>query len=376
MSKDVIDKYEKKGKVYYRFKVYTGINPKTGKKTNTTRSGFTTLASAKKARAKIIAEVQNGTYWEERNQDEPEILGELIDEYMELKKGTIKPSTFQNLKYQFNKLDGIKNYRLKSLTTSDIQKVLDVNGVSIDRKNLLLNRLKDVLNYALKQGYINRNVAEVIQPFKDFSVENDEKKKFYNEEELCLFLKVLKEENFKYYTIARLQAFGGLRIGEVLALTLKDVNFDNNSVSVSKTVSTDINGQSILSTPKTNNSVRTVVVDTCTIDTLKEWCQLNRVTNLIFEIEKNKVPSISAAITFFLKFFKRHEELPKISSHALRHTHASLLFKEGVNPKVIQKRLGHSTLEMTMNVYTHLFDDFEEDENSKIIKKLDEFKDS
>lgn len=373
--RDNIEKYEKKGKTYYRFKVYTGINPKTGKKTNTTRSGFPTLASAKKARAKIIAEVQEGTYWEERNQDAPETLGELIDEYMKLKKGSIKPSTFQGMEYQFKKFDDIKNYQLKSLATIDIQKVLDSSGVSVGRKNLLLNRLKSVLNYALKQGYIKRNVAEVIQTFKDFSVEKNEKKKFYNEEELRLFLKVLKEENFKYYVMARLQAFGGLRIGEVLALTLKDVDFENQTISINKTV-TKSGDTSILTTPKTSASIRVVTIDQYTINALQEWCNLNHVNYLIFEIARDKIPAVSSVITFYLKFFKRHKELKKISSHALRHTHASLLFKEGVNPKVIQKRLGHSTLEMTMNVYTHLFEDVEEDENIKIMNKLNDFKDS
>lgn len=376
---DNIIEYTKKGKKFYKFKVYTGINPNTGKKSQTTKSGFTTKAAAKSARRKIQAEVANGTYWEDINNDVPTNLSELIEEYMNVKRPSVKPSTMRSIGVKAKRFKKLAAYKLNSIKSKDIQNIISSNeALSTSTKNDTLIFIRRVFGYAQQMGYIKLNPVETIERFKDISIKTD-KKNFYEPEELKLFLKTIKDESFKYYAFYRLAAFSGMRIGEICGLEWKDVNFTDNTITVRQTASFNEQSKVILLPPKTENSFRTIEMDSITMSTLKEWREeTRRLNSFVFGSLKRNEPSYPAIASAFLtSFFKRHPEIHAITPHGFRHTHASMLFKQGINPKVIQKRLGHATLEMTLNVYTHLFEDFEEDEINKLIANIeDKFKDS
>lgn len=96
-----IEKYTKQGKTFYKFKVYTGVNPKTGKKSQTTRSGFTTKAAATAERRKIQAKVADGTYWDD-DIDVPKTVGDLMDEFIKLRSQAVRSSTLRTY-YQAKK---------------------------------------------------------------------------------------------------------------------------------------------------------------------------------------------------------------------------------------------------------------------------------
>lgn len=376
---DNIIEYTKKGKKYYKFKVYTGINPKTGKKSQTTKSGFTSKAAAKSARRKIQAEVANGTYWNDKNADIPANLEELFKEYMDMKRPSMKPSSMRSMGVKAKRFKQLFSYKLESITAKDIQTILASNSaLSTSTKNVTLVFVRRVFSYAQKMGYIKRNPAEAVEPFKDISIKTD-KKNFYEPDELKAFLKIVKKENFKYYAFYRLAAFSGMRIGEICGLEWKDVNWDKNTITVRQTASFNEQSKVILLPPKTKSSFRTIEMDSVTMDVLKQWRETApHLNSFVFGSSKRDEPSHTSIPTVFLtSFFKRHPELHSITPHGFRHTHASMLFRQGVNPKVIQKRLGHATLEMTLNVYTHLFEDFEEDEIDKLISNIEtDFKDS
>lgn len=375
---DNIKEYTKGGKTYYKFKVYTGINPKTGKKSQTTKSGFTTKAAAKSARRKIQAAVADGTYWDDRNDDAPKTLGELFEEYKDMKRPSVKPSTMRVINATIKRFKKLVNYKLAEITSKDIQKVIaDNDGLSVDVKNDSLAFIRRSLEYAQKMGYIQRNPAATLEPFKDFGVKED-KVNFYTPDELKAFLKTMKGDNFKYYVLFRLAAFSGMRIGEVFGLQWDCIDWKENTVTVKQTVVLSEDSKVIVTSPKTENSSRIIEIDKTTIEYLKQWHELNPGSIFVFESTEHGQPSYpDIARTFLTKFFKRHPELKPITPHGFRHTHASILFRQGINPKVIQKRLGHASLEMTLNVYTHLFGDFEEGEINKIICGIEnEFKDS
>lgn len=370
MSKIV--KYTKNNKTYYKFRVYTGINPKTGKKTNTTKSGFSTLSSAKKELARITSEVHNGTYWEEKNTDAPETVGQLFDEFIELKSHSLRGATIKSYVSAKAAISSALDIKLNQITVKDILNPLSKKqsaGSSCSTINLYLSSIKSVFRYATSQGYIKINTIEQIQPFSENKIK-EKRINVYTKEELQLFLNRMEKYSKKYYTIFRLIAFTGLRRGEACALDWDDIDFENQKISITKTASPQGN-TFIIGSPKTQSSIRTISLDDKTTQILKEWKKISYQNNYVFSGRYDTFLKPSALNRTLDYFYKKNPDLKQISVHGFRHTHASLLFSQGLNPKFIQKRLGHQNIEMTLNVYVHLYED---DENENLTKIMDIFK--
>lgn len=353
-----IVEYTKKGKTFYKFKVYTGINPKTGKKSQTTRSGFTTKAAATAERRKIQAQVADGTYWDD-DIDAPKTVGELMDEFIKLKAQSVRASTLRNYEQAKKAFKPILDIKMDKLGVSDVLNIIESNKAVMCSEvlNRYLNAFKQAYMYAFTQGYIKRNVMAQIPQLQYDSLKEDKKLKVYTVEELSDFLEKLKGYNFKAYVIARLMAMGGLRVGEACTLTWEDIDMDRCTVSINKTA-TIVNNIETVGAPKTKRSNRTISIDKTTIDVLKEWRALNSNERYIFPNRAGD--GFYRAGTFrnvLRRFFNHHSELKRLNPHGLRHTHASILFENGINPKVIQNRLGHESIETTLDIYVHLYED-------------------
>ena len=124
-----------------------------------------------------------------------------------------------------------------------------------------------------------------------------------------------------------------MRIGEVLALTPNDVDFKNKTVSIIKTKLT--NGE--ISSPKTLSSIRTIEIS-------------DFIAKLLLDFISNK--EFIFKITY--KTITRHLQPLNINSHIFRHTHVALLIEENIPIKVISERLGHSDINTTLSIYTHV----------------------
>lgn len=352
-----IEKYQKQGKTFYKFKVYTGINPKTGKKSQTTRSGFTTKAAATAERRKIQAQVADGTYWDD-DIDAPKTVGELMDEFIKLRSQAVRSSTLRTY-YQAKKVfSNILDVKIEKLGVADILEVVETNKKFLcpDVLNRYLGCFKQAYAYAFSQGYVKRNIMEKIPKIKYDELKNEKKIEVYSLEELSVFLKELKKYNFKTYVISRILVMGGLRIGEACVLTWDDIDEENCVIRINKT-STVLNGSETVGVPKTKNSNRSVSVDKTTIKELTVWKELHPSKDYIFPKKNGGFYNTSTFRNTLKNFYRHHPEIKKLSPHELRHTHASLLFEKGINPKVIQERLGHESIETTLDIYVHLNED-------------------
>ncbi|WP_225356972.1 site-specific integrase [Ligilactobacillus salivarius] len=192
---------------------------------------------------------------------------------------------------------------------------------------------------------------------------SDKHGNYYNKQELKKFLAAAKDTSLKKYTLFRLLAYSGMRIGECLALTWHDLDYKNNTIAINKTLARTNNGIKI-QTPKTKASNRVISLDNETIQVLKMWQleqrkQLLKVginamdsKQLIFSNGKNSfiiVPTVRLAI----KQIAKKAGIHSITTHGFRHTHATLLFASGLDIKQVQARLGHSNVQTTLNIYTH-----------------------
>ena len=190
--------------------------------------------------------------------------------------------------------------------------------------------------------------------------------KFYSTEELKIFFSCLEDYgNLKFNAFFRILAFTGMRKGEALALEWSDIDFDNKIIHITKGVSLDENDTPIISTPKTNKSVRSVSIDNETVLTLKKWKleqaqklmkkginSLNK-HQLVFTYRNNRLYR-PCYVNDWLDIIIKTYNLKKITIHGFRHSHCSLLFEMGTPIQVVQERLGHTNIKTTMDIYTHV----------------------
>jgi len=188
---------------------------------------------------------------------------------------------------------------------------------------------------------------------------------FFTKEQLNTFLAAVKGDKWELVFI--LLIYGGFREGEVLGIMVEDCDMVNRVVNVRHTVTTLKTGV-VISEPKTQTSKRAVTLPKIAYDALKiHLDQLNRNSGLIF--------TTSVGTPIYPRNFIRHFKsilakngLPNIRVHDLRHYHASMLLASGINPKVVQERLGHSSITLTMDTYSHVIPSMQDE----VARKIDE----
>ena len=142
----------------------------------------------------------------------------------------------------------------------------------------------------------------------------------------------------------------GIRVSECVGLDINDVDFENNRLSISKTYYRS-GGEDIITTPKTEQSVRTIELPEFLTKEIKDY------TDRVYGMEDDDrlFPIVAEAVQ---RKFRRHIEkagVKKIRVHALRHSHCAYLIHQGVAPLVIKERLGHTDIKITLNTYGHLY---------------------
>ena len=212
----------------------------------------------------------------------------------------------------------------------------------------------------MQLGAIEDNPATKVFPPK-LKTRTSNKIKYFDNVELKQFLTYLDTleptiTNQKNITIYKLLLTTGLRVGEALALSWSDINFSDKSVSITKTLIQQSNV--IQEGTKTKESNRILFLDSETIQLLKVW-QKNQNDGAISLHDSLVFPYHQKTRTYELEKLKlvshfNHAGVPNIGFHGFRHTHASLLLNSGIPYKELQYRLGHSTLSMTMDIYSHL----------------------
>lgn len=145
--------------------------------------------------------------------------------------------------------------------------------------------------------------------------------------------------------------YGGLRLGELLALTLDDIDFERNTIRVTKSYNRILQ-QDIIGAPKTDNSIRTIDLPSSVMSLIQKYVaklpsNYPSDSRLFYTLNKNNLRRA-------LHSTAQLAGLPEIRVHDLRHSHASLLFSMGIAMKSVSERLGHASITTTMDVYTHV----------------------
>lgn len=176
-------------------------------------------------------------------------------------------------------------------------------------------------------------------------------------------LDLLESEPLKWRLYIHLLLTSGARRGEIAGLKWAKVDFFNNQIEITNNLLYDSTHGVYETTPKTEESIRFIKLPAETMEMLRTWrkqCNLYRKTNaekwndtdFVF-IQENGNPIHPQSVSRWFDRFCKRNDLPKISLHKLRHTAASILIDSGMSIAAVSKRLGHSQISTTLNVYTH-----------------------
>ena len=369
--------YEKKnGTKEWMLRAYLGTDPLTGKRITINRRGFSTKKAAQLELNILQNNYANGDFTISSNQRTT--VKELYELWFINYQTTVKQTTWTKTEYNINK------YILPKFGKMYIDKI-DVKTAQIQVNKWckefgmytkLLGYLKRIMDYGVSLELIDSNpFRKIIVPKNTQKKQKKDKFKFYTKDELKIFLDSCQQHYndipdhqaiLKYYAaydciLFRFLAFTGCRIGEVLALKWEDINLTDKVIKINKPL-TDVKGGYEIGTPKTKQSNRTITLDDNTITELKKWklkqMELfvkigTRGSDFVFSNPHGKTIARNNIYNRSNKIADR-AGLHRLGNHGFRHTHASLLFEAGANFKDVQDRLGHSSINITMDIYTHV----------------------
>lgn len=272
-------------------------------------------------------------------------------------------STIELLKNGILDKKSIKDITKKELEDFLISKV-DYSNSAIQK---LMVKLRKAYEIALDEKLISENLAKKL--IKPRSNKKTKEVIAFTTDELKEFISLIPSS--KYYMQYLIALNTGMRMGEINALHINDIDFDNKSININKTVSRNENGQDIINdTTKTKAGTRNIKINTILFNKLKDYCEDK--TGYIFSYDKIINTS---AITVDIKKLCAKSDIIKItpSSHVLRHTFATRCIESGMPAVVLAKFLGHTDVSITLNTYTSVFDKFKTEHFEKATEYLNTF---
>lgn len=367
----IIEYKKKDGTIMYRSQVYLGVDRITGKKARTSVSGRTKKELKNNIKLAKYDFQANGETLSKKVQ--VKTFKDLTDMWLVNYKLTLKPQSYNSTVSMLNKhiLPYFGKMKLDKITSSDVQTFIN----SLSKKTINYVNARSIISRILQHGVllqlIQHNPArDVVLPRKQ--KKGSDKVKFIEKDDLKKFLDYIEKDklrNYKTnfnYVLYKLLLATGLRIGEACALEWSDIDLINGTINIDKTYSKSIRR---LSTTKSKSGTRLISIDQATVNMLKLYQVRQR---QLFHEVGGKAPEVVFA-TPTRKYQntairqdaldRRLKEIgcPRFTFHAFRHTHASLLLNAGISYKELQYRLGHATLAMTMDIYSHLSKDKEKE---------------
>lgn len=354
----------------WSFTIDLGPDPATGKRRQREKGGFKTKKEAQAAAAEMIVQVENRDYKKPVKQP----LEKYLREWLESKRIGLKSNTYASYKHH------VENHIIPSIGKVDLSKLTpaeigNVYSNLITEKKLADGTVRDThkvltaaLGQAVKWGMLIRNPAAVVEKPKSARKELS----VWNAEQARSFLEIAKKHR-EY--LAFLLALGtGMRQGEILGLRWKDVDLKEGVIGVVQTLSHD--GKELTPGAKTKSGNRTISIDAGLLKELRE--QKKRIAedrlkskggykdhDLIIPTSKGTpITPRNLSRTFY--GLLEQSNVPKITFHDLRHTHATLMLTQGVHPKVVAERLGHADMRTTLEIYSHVLPHMQKEAAEKI----------
>jgi len=357
----------KRYKGSYTIVLNMGVDPATGKRKQQWVSVKGTKKDAEKRLAELLHQIDTGTFMKPGKTTLAEYLERWLKDYV---WPNLAPRTAEGYQYiiRIHLIPCLGNIHLTQLKPEHLQRYYsdrlscgrwDGNGGlsprSVRHHHMALH---SALQNAVKWGLILRNPADAVDPPRCSRSEIHT----LDEDGVQAFLEATKHTS--YYPIFYLAIYSGMRRSELLALRWEDVDLIFSQVYVNRSLHHLRDGSFVFRQPKTSNGRRTVALSPSTVLVLKEHREnqeaqclmmgtLLRDDDLVYS-NLDGSPLLPDTVSHAWTKLAKRLGKPEIRLHDARHSHASLMLKQGVHPKIVQERLGHASIQTTLDIYSHV----------------------
>lgn len=355
----------KRGKKY-AVVFYLGLD-ETAKKKYKWFSGFDTKKAAEIFLSEKAVEINTGVYVDPKGAT----VESFFLEWLEYKRTRVRFGTYVNYEKNMKKhiIPHLGRHHLDKLNPQHLQRLYtklqdtDGGGLRSSSVNEMHTLISTVLKQAVKWGIIHRNVASLVDP----PTRDHRSMVTWSVDEIQRFLEASRDS--KYYPVYLLAITTGMRRGEILGLHWPELDIPSGRLQVTQTLGYYKNIPT-LGPPKSAQGKRPITFPSVVSDALIKHRTSQLETRMMMGTaykEQGYVFARSDGTPFHVdglrydwKRLMQEVDIPTIRFHDLRHTHATLLLEQGVHPKVVQERLGHASIKMTMDIYSHVMPGMQE----------------
>jgi integrase len=349
-----------------------GLDPVTGKRLR----HYETIKGSKKLAKQRLAElevsIEKGSYIKPKRITLAEWLSNWLNGYVTTNCGIRTAQSYQS-EVRRHLIPALGAIPLTQLQPQQLQNYYAhaLSQGRVDGKGGLSARtvqyhhriLFEALSHAVKTGLLDRNVAEVVDPPRP----EHKSMATLAPEDVPRFLKVARDT--PYYLLFYTALYTGMRLGELLGLRWCDVDLDMAFLSVVQALYKR-SGVCNMVKPKSSHSRRRIALSPSLVLLLREYKaeqQTKRIllgklpadSDLVFSHLHGK-PLDPGVVSHTFATVLKKASLPHIRFHDLRHSHATLLLKAGVHPKIVSERLGHANIGITLDTYSHVLPGLQE----------------
>ncbi|MBC7340927.1 MAG: site-specific integrase [Clostridia bacterium] len=307
---------------------------------------------------RMIAEYEKGQYIKPSRIT----TAEFLDRWLSTARHAVSPKTAERYAdYIKAAVSALGSIRLQELNPIHLEEFYDqLRNSGLSARTILHHHrvLHTALNAAVNYRLLAENPADRAQPPKPEPPEMQ----ILTQEQLAEL--IWDARNSKYFPLLYLAAYTGMRRGELLALRWQDIDWQTATISIRQTLQQTKDGL-FFKEAKNRSSRRRIAISDSTISVLRKHRKdqarerLKHASSyndqgLVFCQPNGDPLKPDTVSTWFYKFQRSRKKEPCVRFHDLRHTHASLLLLAGWNPKVVQERLGHSSISTTMDIYSHI----------------------
>ena len=313
-----------------------------GNRIKSTKRGFNTKREAEEWLREFLLTLQC---------DFNMLFSDFIEIYMKDAKTRLRLNTYRSKKYIIDDkiIPFFAKKKMNEINAANIrqwQNEMVKKGFSQTYLKTIHNQLSAIFNFAVQFYDLKSNPC---RKAGSMGKKHADEMNFWTKEEFELFIDEVMDKQTTY-TIFMTFYWTGIRLGELLALTPSDIDFDKKTITISKSYQR-INGKDIVTEPKTSKRKRVITAPNFLLDTIKEYMELFYdcdPQDYLFPISKNYIERE-------LKRGVDKSGVKKIRVHDFRHSHASLLIDMNFPILAVSNRLGHENIQTTLNVYGHLY---------------------
>ena len=333
-------KDEKTGKWFAKF-YYTNWQ---GSKKQKWKRGFTTKKEALGFERDFL----------EKQSANPDMTFQnLYEIYMEDMAARLKQSTLLTKKkvLQTHILPFFGSKPINEIKASDVRRwqaklMSSPNNYSQTYLKKINTELNSIINYAKRFYDLNTNPCGKAGTIGKAKAEEMD---YWTYDEYIAFREGVKDKSLSYICFEVLY-WTGMREGELLALSLADIDFDNKTISINRTY-LRIEGKDVFTSPKTRKSKRKIPIPDFLCQELSDYIQ----SRYMLDADERLFPVTKSYLSHEMIRGCKNTGVKKIRIHDIRHSHASLLINQGCDALMLADRLGHEKVSTTLNTYSHLF---------------------